>query len=90
MLTFFFLSILFLTLIESILENVNDVVYLSFLSNESNTDIFYDNENDTIEVLLYFAVIEDKTIEDKKVIIISNINLHIIFSNNFVVGSHEY
>ena len=90
MLTFFFLSILFLTLIESILENVNDVVYLSFLSNESNTDIFYDNENDTIEVLLYFAVIEDKTIEDKKVIIISNINLHIIFSNFFVVGSHEY
>ena len=30
------------------MENVNDVVYWSFLSNEGDTDIFYDNDNDTI------------------------------------------
>ena len=38
---FFFLLIVFLTFIESILEKVNDVVYLLFLSNEGDTDIFY-------------------------------------------------
>ena len=38
-LTFFFLSILFLTFIESILEKVNDVVCLLFLSNEGETEI---------------------------------------------------
>ena len=39
-LNFFFLSILLLTFIESILKNVNDVVCLLFLSNESYTDFF--------------------------------------------------
>ena len=29
------------------------------LSNEGDTYIFYDNDNDTIETLIYFAVIED-------------------------------
>ena len=46
--------------------NVNDVVCLSFLSNEGNTDIFYDNENDTIETFNLFSVMEDKTIVDQK------------------------
>ena len=54
------------TLIESILENVHDVVCLSFLSNEGDTDIFYKNYNDTIETFIYFAMMEDKTILDKK------------------------
>ena len=61
---FFFLLIVFLTFIESILEKVNDVVYLLFLSNEGDTDIFYDNENYTIETFIYFVVMEDKTIVD--------------------------
>ena len=43
----FFLILLF-TFIESILENVNDVVCLSFLSNEGDIGIFYENDNDTI------------------------------------------
>ena len=58
----FFSSVLFLKFIESILENVNDVVCLSLLSNTSDIEIFYDNDNDTIEKLIYFAVMEDKTI----------------------------
>ena len=51
---------LFLAFIEPILKNVNDVVCLSFLYNESDKDIFYDNENDRIETLISFAVMEDK------------------------------
>ena len=35
-LTFFFLSIFFLTCIESILENVNNVVFLLFIHNEGD------------------------------------------------------
>ena len=72
------------------MENVNYVVYLSFLSNEGDTYIFYENENDTIETLIYFSVMKDKTIVDQKMTIISNIKSQIIFPNNFVVGSHEY
>ena len=52
------------------LENVNDVVCLLFLSNDGSTDIFYNNDNDTAETFISFAVMEDKTIVDKKVIII--------------------
>ena len=62
MCSIFFSSVLFLKFIESILENVNDVVCLSLLSNTSDIEIFYDNDNDTIEKLIYFAVMEDKTI----------------------------
>ena len=47
-------------------ENVNDVVCLSFLSNEGYTYILYNNDNDTIETLVSFVVTEDKTIVDKK------------------------
>ena len=72
------------------MENVNYVVYLSFLSNEGDTYIFYENENDTIETLIYFSVMKDKTIVDQKMTIISNIKSQIIFPNNFVVGSNEY
>ena len=53
-LTFLFLFIFFFTFIESILENLNDVVCLSFLSNEGDTDMFYDDDNDTIENLCLF------------------------------------
>ena len=84
------LLILFFTFTESILENVNDVVCLLFLSNEGDTDIFYDNDNDTIKTLISFAAMEDKTIVDQKIIIISNIKSQIIFPKHFVVGSHEY
>ena len=87
---FHLLLILSFTFIESILENVNDVVCLSFLSNEGDTTIFYGNDNDTIETLVYFSVMEDKTILDQKIIIISNIKSQIIFPNHFAVGSHEY
>ena len=59
---------MFFTFIESILEIVNDVVCLSFLSNEGDTDILYDNDNDTIETFVSFAVMEDKTIVDQKVL----------------------
>ena len=59
-LTFLVLSIFLLTFIESMLENLNDVVCLSFLSNEEDTVIFYDNDNDTIENFIYFSVMEDK------------------------------
>ena len=48
------------------LENVNDVLCLSFLSNEGDTYIFDKNENDTIETFISFAVMKDKTIVDKK------------------------
>ena len=89
-LTSFFSSILFLTFIESILENVNDLVCLSFLSNEGNTYIFNDNGNDTIESFSYFSVMEDKTIMDQNILIISNIKLKMIFPKNFVAVSHEY
>ena len=37
-----------------------------FLSNERNTDILYNNDNNTIEIFISCAVIEDKTIVDKK------------------------
>ena len=47
--------------------NVNDVLCLSLLSNEINTCIFYDNDNDTIETYISFAVMEDKTIVDQKI-----------------------
>ena len=63
---------------------------LSFLYNEGYTGFFYNNDNDTIETLICFAVMEDKTIVDQKNIIISNIKSQIIFPKNFVVGSHEY
>ena len=45
---FFKLLILFFAVIESILENVNDIVFLWFLSNEGDAYIFYENDNDTI------------------------------------------
>ena len=48
------------------------------LSNEGYTYIFYDNENDTIETFIYFSVMENKTITDQKIIIISNIKSQII------------
>ena len=54
--TFFFLSILLFTFIESILENVNDLVCVSCLSNESNREGFYENENETIETFIIFLV----------------------------------
>ena len=82
-LAFLFLSILFLTFIESILENANDVVYLSFISNEGDTYSCYDNENDAIETVIYFYLMDDETIFDQKVIIISNIKPQIIFLNIF-------
>ena len=53
------------------MENLNDIVCLSFLSNEGDTNIFYKNENDTIETFIYFAVMEDKTIADQKNITIN-------------------
>ena len=87
---FCLLLILFFTFIESILENVNYVVCLSFLSNEGDTYVFYENDNDKIEAFIYFSVTEYKTIMDQKIIIISNIKLQIIFSNHFIVGYHEY
>ena len=71
------------------MEDVNDVVSLQFLSNEGDTEIFYDNDNDAIESFIYFAVMEDKTIMDQKIIIISNIKPQTIFPKNFVVGSHD-
>ena len=37
-----------------------------FISNEGDTDIFYDNGNDTIEKFISFAVMEDKTIVDQE------------------------
>ena len=76
---------MFLTLIESIFENLNDVVFLLFLSNEVYTDIFYDNNTDTIETFIYFAVMEDKTILYQKIIIISNIKLQIILPEHFLL-----
>ena len=60
------LLLLFFTFIESILENVNSVICLSFLYNEGDTDIFYDNENNTIGTFIYLATMEDKTIVDLK------------------------
>ena len=80
---------LFLKCIEYILQKVNDVVCLSFLSNKGDTVIFYGKDKYTIETFIYFSVMEDNTIVDKKVIIISNVKSQIIFSNSFVVGSHE-
>ena len=75
---------------ESILENINDVEFSSFLSNEGETDILYDTDNDTIATFIYFAVMEDKTSLDQKYIRISNIKLQIIFPKHFAVISHEY
>ena len=49
------------------------MVCLSFLSNEGDTDMFYEYYTDTIETFIYFSVMEDKTIADQKVIMISNI-----------------
>ena len=40
-------------------------MFITF-TNEGNTDIFYDNGNDTIETLISFFVMEDKTIADQK------------------------
>ena len=64
-------------------------MFIIFLSNEGDTGIFFTNYNDTIETFIYFAVMEDKTIKDQKVIIIANIKSQIIFPI-FFVGSHEY
>ena len=61
--------ILFFTFIKSIFENINDVVYLLFLSNEGDTYIFYENCNDTIETSISFAVMKDKTILDQKLLL---------------------
>ena len=58
---FFLLVVLFFTFIESILENVIDVVFSSFLSNKGDTYIFYNSDNDTIATLISFAMTEDKT-----------------------------
>ena len=69
---------------------MNDIAFLSFLSNEGDTYIFYNNENDTIETLISFAVMADKTSVDQKIIIISNIKSQIIFPKYFVAISHEY
>ena len=68
---------------------VKNVVCLSFLSNEGNTDIFYDKDKHAIETFIYFSIMEDETIVDKEVIIISNNKSHIIIPNSFVVGYHE-
>ena len=84
------LLILFFTFIDYILENVNGVVFSSFLSNEEDADILYENDNDTIATFISFAVMEDKTSVDQKYIRISNIKLQIIFPKNFAVISHEY
>ena len=62
---------IFLIFIEYILEYINDVVCLSFLSNEGDTTIFYKNDNDTIETFVLFYLMEDKTIVHQKIIIIS-------------------
>ena len=37
-----------------------------YLSNEVDTDIFYENDNNKIENFISFAVMEDKTIVDQK------------------------
>ena len=58
-LTFFSLSIFLFTFIEFTLGDVNDVVCLLFLSNESDLYIVYDNYNDTIKNIIYFYVMED-------------------------------
>ena len=58
---------MFLAFIEYILENVNDVVCLSLLSNEINTDIFYENGNYTIETFISFAGMQDKPSLIKKI-----------------------
>ena len=89
-LPFFFLLILFFTFLDSILENVNDVLCSPFVPNEGDTYIFYDNDNDTIEDFIYFSGVEDKTILYQKTIIISNTKSKIISPKHFVVGSHEY
>ena len=57
------------------------------LSNEGDTDIFYDNVDDKIETFIYFDVMKDRTIVDKKYII-SNMKLQILFSKHFVVKFH--
>ena len=59
-------------------------------SNEGDTDIFYDDDNDTIENFISFSVMEDKTIMDQKITIISNIKSQIISPKHSVVGYHEY
>ena len=41
---------------------------IMFISNEGDTDIFYDNGNDTIEKFISFAVMEDKTIVDQELL----------------------
>ena len=79
---------MFLTFIESILVNLNGVVCLSFLFNEIDIEMFCNNENDTLETFIHFSVMEDKTIMDQKNIIISDIQLQIIFQNRFVVRYH--
>ena len=38
------------------------------LSNEGDTDIIYDNENDTIETFISFIVAEDKIIVDQELL----------------------
>ena len=81
----FSLLIFFLTFIESILDNVNDVVCLSFLSNKSDTYIFYNNDSSTIKSLIYFSVTEDYTIVDQRIIIISNIKLQIILPKQLLL-----
>ena len=80
---------MFFTFIESILENVNDVVCLSFLSNEGEIYIFTTMTmiSSKSPFLLLWWKIKPLWI---KIIIISNIKLQIIFPNNFAVGYHEY
>ena len=48
------------------LKNVKDIIFLLLLSNEYDTDIFYNNENDITETFIYFSVMEDKTIVYQK------------------------
>ena len=48
------------------LKNVKDIIFLLLLSNEYDTDIFYDNENDITETFIYFSVMEDKPLCIKK------------------------
>ena len=72
------------------MKNIDNVVFSSFLSNEEDADILYENDNDTIATFISFAVMEDKTSVDQKYIRISNIKLQIIFPKNFAVISHEY
>ena len=62
-------------------------MFINFMLCRENR-YFYDNDNDKIEIFIYFSVMEYKTIVDQKIIIILNIKLQIIFPDHFVVEYH--